>query len=225
MKTIYILIPALIIAIHLLALKKRMSLVKSFTKVLIIPYIFLCFLVIIESFGRSLEFVNLLISALALYTAGDLLLEFRSGKAFIIGGLLFSLGHVLYALFFLLHGFSIPAAVLFAGIYILLYAALFSPHLKKESKDTTAYVAYAIFVMFLGVAAGSADFAGNWIAKTSAVFGALSYAFSDALVIIRQTSDKDDAKALLNDDLLIMVTYIGANILLLSSITLYTVMA
>ena len=78
--------------------------------------------------------------------------------------------------------------------------------------------------MILGIAVGATDFSGNWIAKMIAVAGTLSFAFSDALVIIRQTKDKSE-KEKKDDDLLIRVTYIGANILLLSSISLLEVMA
>ena len=78
--------------------------------------------------------------------------------------------------------------------------------------------------MILGIAVGAADFGGNWIAKMIAVAGTLSFAFSDALVIIRQTKDTGEEEKR-DDDLLIMVTYIGANILLLSSISLLDVMA
>ena len=105
-----------------------------------------------------------------------------------------------------------------------IYIFLFEQEIKDAKPNSTLYIVYASIVMILGIAVGAADFGGNWIAKMIAVAGTLSFAFSDALVIIRQTKDTGEEEKR-DDDLLIMITYIGANILLLSSISLLDVMA
>ena len=221
---IYIIMAILVIAVHLIAIKKRLRYVKSISKVFLIPYLYLTFLVVTESFGVIVPNRGLLMTALIFYTLGDLLLEFERDITFKLGGVSFSIGHVLYAIFFMMHGFSLGVGVLFIGIWMLIYIFLFEPQLKYAKPNTTLYIAYATFVMILGIAVGSADFGGNWIAKMIAVAGTVAYGFSDALVIIRQTRDKDEEE-MVNDDILIMVTYIGANILLLSSVTLLSIMS
>ncbi len=221
---VYIVIAILVIAVHLIAIEKQNRYVKTISKVFIIPYLYLAFLVFTESFGVIVAGRELLMAALAFYTLGDLLLEFDKKNMFLYGGASFSVGHVLYAIFFMMHGFSLGWGVLFIGIWFFIYIFLFEDEIKDAKPNSTLYIAYASIVMILGIAVGATDFSGNWIAKMIAVAGTLSFAFSDALVIIRQTKDKSE-KEKKDDDLLIMVTYIGANILLLSSISLLEVMA
>lgn len=221
---VYIAIAVLIIVIHLVAVKMQYRYVKSVSKVCLIPYIFLAFLVFTESFGASVPRMPLLMTALAFYTLGDLLLEFNKESLFRLGGISFSVGHILYAAYFLSMGFSLGMGILFIGIWVLVYIFLFEPQMKALKPNSTEYFVYACIVMLLGIAVGAADFGGNWMAKMIAVAGTLSYGFSDALVIIRQSRNESE-KEKVDDDLLIMVTYIGANILLLASITLSVVMA
>ena len=221
---IYILIAILVIAVHLIAIKKQNRYVKSISKVFIIPYLYLAFLVFTESFGLIVPNRGLFMTALLFYTLGDLLLELEKKNTFMLGGISFSIGHVLYAIFFMMRGFSLSMGVLFIGIWAFIYIFLFEQEIKDAKPNSTLYIVYASIVMILGIAVGAADFGGNWIAKMIAVAGTLSFAFSDALVIIRQTKDTGEEEKR-DDDLLIMITYIGANILLLSSISLLDVMA
>ena len=222
---IYIIMAILVIAVHLIAIKKRLRYVKSISKVFLIPYLFMTFLVLTETNGVIVPGRGLLMAALVFYTLGDLLLEFEKEGMFRIGGISFSVGHILYSAFFLSHGFSFAMAVLFIGIWALIYIFLFEDKMRALRPNSTPYLIYAIIVMLLGVSVGATDFGGNWIAKMIAVAGTVSFAFSDALVIIRETDDTKNEEERVADDLLIMVTYIGANILLLSSVALVSVMA
>ncbi len=219
---LYIAIPIVIIAIHLIAIKKEWREVKSVSKVFLIPYIFLAFSAVTGSLNIRVPHMGLLMAVMAFYTLGDLLLEFN--KLFTYGGLSFAIGHILYSAFFLLDGYSMGLGLIFIGIWVFIYIFLFEPELKFARPNSTKYLIYAVFVMILGVAVGAADFGSNWFAKILAFAGTLSYAFSDALVIIRQCRDESKQEKT-EDDLLIMVTYIGANILLLAGITLRCMLA
>ena len=214
---IYVALPILIIALHLVAIKKGWRVVKSVSKVLIMPYLFLAFSAFTGSKGIYVPCSGLLAATVVLYTIGDLLLEFDN--AFLYGGISFSIGHVLYSAAFLSFGYSMGWGLIFIGLWMFIYIFLFEPVLVKARPNSTKYILYATFVAMLGISVGAADFNGAWLAKVVAVAGTLCFAFSDALVIIRQTSDQSEEERV-DDDLLIMATYVGANILLFSSIAL-----
>lgn len=207
----------IVIALHFTCLVKKWEIMKSVSKALIIPSLFALFLSVASSLSLVISNWHFITAALFFYTLGDVFLEFRAKEIFFAGVLSFAFGHVAYMIYFLLSGFSFPLFVLYLGICYLLHKALFESFvIDKREKDWIKYTVYISFVSSLAVAAGSASWNGIWIARIIALLGCISYAFSDSLVIYRMRKVDNS----ISNEVLIMMSYIAANALLLSSILL-----
>ncbi len=210
-----LLILAVVIAVHLVAIYKGKNTLKSGTKSLLIPLMFVAFNSVAANCGIHVEHVGLLMAALIFYTAGDILLEINSDKNFFFAGAVsFVMGHMLYALLFALFGIRLEMVIMYIGLWFLGFIFLFRIVLDKNEEETRYYLVYAACIAVMGIAIGGAAFK-SMVAQITALSGAVSFAFSDSLIILRRRK-KDDRQ----DDMLIMLTYIGANFLLLSSLLL-----
>lgn len=210
-----LLILAVVIAVHLVAIYKGKNTLKSGTKSLLIPLMFVAFNSVAANCGIHVEHVGLLMAALIFYTAGDILLEINSDKNFFFAGAVsFVIGHILYALLFALFGIRLEMVIMYIGLWFLGFIFLFRIVLDKNEEETRYYLVYAACIAVMGIAIGGAAFK-SMVAQITALSGAVSFAFSDSLIILRRRK-KDDRQ----DDMLIMLTYIGANLLLLSSLLL-----
>lgn len=210
-----LLILAVVIAVHLVAIYKGKNTLKSGTKSLLIPLMFVAFNSVAANCGIHVEHVGLLMAALIFYTAGDILLEINSDKNFFFAGAVsFVMGHMLYALLFALFGIRLEMVIMYIGLWFLGFIFLFRIVLDKNEEETRYYLVYAACIAVMGIAIGGAAFK-SMVAQITALSGAVSFAFSDSLIILRRRK-KDDRQ----DDMLIMLTYIGANLLLLSSLLL-----
>lgn len=210
-----LLILAVVIAVHLVAIYKGKNTLKSGTKSLLIPLMFVAFNSVAANCGIHVEHVGLLMAALIFYTAGDILLEINSDKNFFFAGAVsFVMGHMLYALLFALFGIRLEMVIMYIGLWFLGFIFLFRIVLDNNEEETRYYLVYAACIAVMGIAIGGAAFK-SMVAQITALSGAVSFAFSDSLIILRRRK-KDDRQ----DDMLIMLTYIGANLLLLSSLLL-----
>lgn len=213
MMTAALLILIVVIATHLIALYKGIDALKRGTKVLLIPLMFVAFNSVASASGIHVDNIGLLMAALLFYTAGDILVEVGHKKNFFYAGALsFTIGHILYALLFALFGIALDMVVMYIGLWFLGFILLFTHVLDSREEETNYYIAYAACVAVMGVAIGGAVF-NSMVAQVVATSGAVSFAFSDSLIILRRRQAEDR-----QDDMLIMLTYIGANILLLSSL-------
>ena len=210
-----LLILAVVIAVHLVAIYKGKDTLKSGTKSLLIPLMFVAFNSVAADCNIHVENIGLLMAVLIFYTAGDILLEINSDKNFFFAGAVsFVIGHMLYALLFAFFGIQLEMVIMYIGIWFVGFIFLFRTVLDKREEETRYYVIYAVCVAVMGIAIGGAAFK-SMVAQIIALSGAVSFAFSDSLIVLRRRM-KDDRQ----DDLLIMLTYIGANLLLLSSLLL-----
>lgn len=210
-----LLILAVVIAVHLVAIYKGKNTLKSGTKSLLIPLMFVAFNSVAANCGIHVENIGLLMAVLIFYTAGDILLEINSDKNFFFAGAVsFVMGHILYALLFALFGIRLEMVIMYIGLWFLGFIFLFRIVLDNNEEETRYYLVYVACIAVMGIAIGGAAFK-SMVAQITALSGAVSFAFSDSLIILRRRK-KDDRQ----DDMLIMLTYIGANLLLLSSLLL-----
>ncbi len=208
-----LLILSAVVIAHLAAISKGMDALKSGTKIFLIPLMFVAFNSVAAAGGIHVDNIGLLMAVLLFYTLGDILLEINTNKIFFFAGAIsFVIGHLLYALLFALFGIQLEMVVMYIGLWFIGFIFLFSLVLDKREEETTYYVIYAACVAVMGIAIGGAAFK-SMVAQIMALAGAVSFAFSDSMIVLRRRK-KDDRE----DDMLIMLTYIGANLLLLSSL-------
>lgn len=205
----------LLSSVHILALRpgnKRQGL-ATVTKPFLIPSLFVTFYSFALELGVDISSIHLIFIALLFYTLGDILLEIDRKVFFYMGMLSFLLGHFTYIAFFVSLGIKV-SELLVAGIIWLFGLGL---GLKKvidfKDRRSIIFILYASVIAILGTVIGGADFSGHWIAQIIAFFGAISFAFSDSLILVRMNRNSDE-------DQLIMFTYVAANFLILAAILL-----
>ena len=184
------------------------------TKAFLIPSIFLLFLYLCKVRGLEFENLYLLCLGMGFYTLGDILLEIEVKPCFFyLGALSFALGHVMNSAFFLSQGFILNHFVLYAVLWVFLFASLLY-YLRKEGSQELFLVAiYISFVLIMGLGIGGS--AISFYSKLLSLSGAFIFCFSDSLIALRRTHKNTESY-----DMGIMVTYIGANLLILSGLLL-----
>lgn len=199
------LLSLVVISVHLCSIKKEQAMLNSISKIMIIPSLFLSFFLTSSALGLTLSGVEPLLCALLFYTLGDLLMELK-GK-FKFGALSFALGHVSYIVYFLMHGFSLPDGVLWALLWFSSFFFYFSSYVPI--KRDGMLITYAVLLLLFGSAVGASGESGFQMHKIYAFFGVVAYTFSDSLLIIQKKRGDH------NDELMVMMTYYVANLMLL----------
>ncbi len=154
---------------------------------------------------------RLVVAAAVLYTMGDVLLEFHRKIAFYLGMLSFFSGHICYTAYFCSFGLDWLEVALFGVVWVVGFGYALSRIIDFKDCAWPAYMAYALMIAAMGIAAGGADFQGHWIAQTLVFFGTVAFAYSDSLIMVGMRWGQDE-------DRMIMITYIAANFLILSGI-------
>lgn len=149
--------------------------------------------------------------ALALSWLGDVLLISKEGRgAFVAGLVSFLLGHVAYAIAFLVRGIDIEASVIAAVLVAVPSLAVLRwlwPYVPRRTRVPVAAYVAAISVMVI-CALGVAEFRG----QTAIALGALGFYASD-LAVARQRFVAESFK----NKLWGLPLYYGAQILLAST--------
>lgn len=208
------LFPLCTIILHLYFLYHKVAFARFFTKALLMPSLLLFFLLLFKNRNLVFENLPLLVLAYALYTFGDILLELKAKPCFFYFGVIsFASGHICNSAFFLSQGIKIYDFILYAVLWCFIFASLLY-FLKKEGSEELFLTAlYIFFVLIMGLGIGGSRI--SFYSKLLSLLGALIFCLSDSLIALRRTHGNTESY-----DMGIMVTYIGANVLILSGLCL-----
>ncbi|MEN8233339.1 MAG: lysoplasmalogenase [Actinomycetota bacterium] len=135
--------------------------------------------VAISSGALSNPYGRIVLVALALSWAGDLLLTYESRQAFLAGLVVFLLGHVAYSVAFGYRGVALVAAgiaLIAVGIIAVLVWRWLAPYVGDMAVPVLAYI--AIISVMVVLAFGTSGTDPNWMITT----GAVLFFASDILV-------------------------------------------
>ncbi len=180
---------------------------NSISKILIVPMLYLSFSSFASFVGIDLGNIECLIFALLFYTVGDLLMEL-DGK-FKLGSASFLAGHVLYMAYFLSLGFAIQDAIFWGILWFSSFFLYFSSFVPVRGDRLMTF--YAAVLLLFGMIAGASGESGFYLHKIYAFFGVVAFTFSDSILVLQKR--RGDEK----DEMLVMFTYVSANVLLLLS--------
>jgi uncharacterized membrane protein YhhN len=125
---------------------------------------------------------------LVLCLGGDVALMFESNRAFMIGLVLFLLGHVVYAVFFTIpNGFH--TADLITGLFLLLFAAGVYLYLKPGLGSMKGPVIAYILIICLMVNRATSTFFGDAFSPTQRwliFLGAVLFMLSDIVLAVNR---------------------------------------
>ncbi len=188
------------------------EIVGNISKLFLIPSLYLLIFLFFSSSPHSLNKPWLVASIALSYALGDLFLLFKRRTFFFyLGAVSFSLGHLMYILYFSSFGLSIGFALIgffFSLMFLLRY--LKKIHSKVPGKELP-YLLYAVGIVGLALSSFGL-FKVDPLAALFACFGSVLFGLSDSFIAYNKAGVKRTSS------FAIMLSYIFANILLVLSI-------
>ena len=135
------------------------------------------------------QYTILIVVGLIFCYGGDIALMFmESKKAFLIGLVLFLLGHVVYAVTFLMYG-GVPSEIIWIGLILLIFAVLFYIYLHSGLGKMKVPVAIYILIISAMVTFATATLFSAIVPKTAAwliTIGSILFLISDVVLAINR---------------------------------------
>ncbi len=135
------------------------------------------------------QYTILIVVGLIFCLGGDVALMFMdSKKAFLIGLILFLLGHVIYAVTFLMYG-GAPGEIIWIGLILLIFVALFYTYLYSGLGKMKVPVALYVLIISAMVTFATATLFSGIVPKTTAwliTLGSILFLISDVVLAINR---------------------------------------
>jgi uncharacterized membrane protein YhhN len=135
------------------------------------------------------QYTILIVVGLIFCYGGDVALMFmESKKAFLIGLILFLLGHVVYAVTFLMYG-GVPGETLWISLILLIFGVLLYIYLYPGLGKMKVPVALYVLIISAMVTFATATLFSGTVPKTTAwliTLGSISFLFSDVVLAINR---------------------------------------
>lgn len=135
------------------------------------------------------KYTILIVVGLIFCYGGDIALMFmESKKAFLIGLVLFLLGHVVYTVTFLMYG-GVPGEIIWISLILLIFAVLFYMYLYPGLGKMKVPVALYVLIISAMVTFAAATLFSGAVPKTTAwliTLGSISFLFSDVILAINR---------------------------------------
>lgn len=182
------------------------------TKVFLIPTLYLGLFLASGAFARPLQNPDVVLFIAVCYWLGDVLLIFKGHFVFYIGVVAFMLGHVGYILYFRAFGFCLPALVIAIVVSAAFYAHYCLVIVKRKPALMAGFLLYGFMILAFAVGMASFFSYGHVRSSILALCGVAAFAYSDSRIAYNMAGYRKTS------DLVIMSTYILANVLLASAI-------
>lgn len=208
--TFSVVICSLITAVHLDRRFVEREKVGDITKCFLIPSLYFTLFTASRAFPREISNPVLLILIAAFYTLGDiLLLKKEPFSRFVLGALSFSIGHMIYIIYFSFFGLNIYTLIAGMIIFGIPYFGVIKYVIQKSPHHAFGVLIYA-FTLYLFSVGMSAVFSFKYL-KTSilVIIGVILFIFSDSKIALNTITEKKK-----HSSFIIMLTYILANLFL-----------
>ncbi len=208
--TISVVFCSLVTAVHLDRRLYEREKVGDITKCFLIPSLYFTLFTASRAFPRVIARPWMLLLIAFFYTLGDILLLYKKPfSRFVIGAVSFSVGHMIYVMYFSFFGLNIYTMIGGMVIFGIPFFAIIKYVIDNKIKHGYAAIVYA-FTLYIFAVGMSAVFSFKYI-KTSilVIIGVMLFMYSDSRIALRGIMGEKK-----HTSFIIMLTYILANLFL-----------
>ncbi len=208
--TISVVLCSLVTAVHLDRRLYEREKVGDITKCFLIPTLYFTLFTASRAFSREIARPWMLLLIAFFYTLGDILLLYKKPLwRFVVGAISFSVGHMIYVVYFSFFGLNIYTMIGGMLIYGIPFFMMIKYVFENKVKHGYAAIVYA-FTLYLFAVGMSAVFSFKYL-KTSilVIIGVSLFLFSDSRIALRTITGEKK-----HTSFVIMLTYILANLFL-----------